>query len=34
MAGAIFFHFKANKARTAFPAMLLIILSTIGIATI
>lgn len=34
MAGAIFFHFKANKARTAFPAMLLIILTTIAIATI
>jgi uncharacterized membrane protein YphA (DoxX/SURF4 family) len=26
MAGAIFFHFKANKVRTGFPAMLLIIL--------
>lgn len=34
MAGAIFFHFKANKVRTGFPAMLLIILATIGIATI
>lgn len=34
MAGAIFYHFKANKARTGFPAMLLIILATIGIATI
>ncbi len=34
MAGAIFFHFKANKVRTVFPAMLLIILATIGIATI
>lgn len=34
MAGAIFFHFKANKIRTGFPAMLLIILATIGIATI
>jgi uncharacterized membrane protein YphA (DoxX/SURF4 family) len=34
MVGAIFFHFKANKVRTGFPAMLLIILTTIGIATI
>ena len=34
MAGAIFFHFKANKVRTGFPAMLLIILTTIAIATI
>ena len=34
MAGAVFYHFKAIKARTAFPAMLLIILATIGIATI
>ena len=34
MAGAIFFHFKENKVRTGFPAMLLIILATIGIATI
>jgi uncharacterized membrane protein YphA (DoxX/SURF4 family) len=34
MAGAIFYHFKANKVRTAFPAMLLIILATLGIATI
>ena len=34
MAGAIFFHFKANKVRTGFPAMLLIILATLGIATI
>lgn len=34
MAGAIFFHFKANRVRTGFPAMLLIILATIGIATI
>jgi hypothetical protein len=34
MAGAIFYHFKANKIRTGFPAMLLIILATIGIATI
>ena len=34
MAGAIFFHVKANKVRTGFPAMLLIILATIGIATI
>ncbi|NBY51768.1 MAG: DoxX family membrane protein [Actinobacteria bacterium] len=34
MAEAIFYHFKANKIRTGFPAMLLIILATIGIATI
>ncbi|MEY2722502.1 MAG: DoxX family membrane protein [Actinobacteria bacterium] len=34
MAGAIFFHFKANKAKTAFPAMLLLILTTVGIATL
>ena len=34
MAGAIFYHFKANKVRTGFPAMLLIISATIGIATI
>lgn len=34
MAGAILFHFKANKVRTGFPAMLLIILTTIAIATI
>ncbi|MBM3655385.1 MAG: DoxX family membrane protein [Actinobacteria bacterium] len=34
MAGAIFFHFKANKIRTGFPAMLLIILATLGIATL
>ena len=33
MAGAIFFHFRANKMRTAFPAMLFLILSTIGIFT-
>lgn len=33
MAGAIFFHFRANKMRTAFPAMLLLILATIGIFT-
>ena len=34
MAGAIYFHFRANKAKTAFPAMLLLILLTLGIATI
>jgi hypothetical protein len=34
MAGAIFFHFRANKARTAFPAMLLLIIATVGIATL
>jgi uncharacterized membrane protein YphA (DoxX/SURF4 family) len=34
MAGAIFFHFRANKIRTGFPAMLLIILATLGIATL
>jgi hypothetical protein len=34
MAGAIFFHFRANKSKTAFPAMLLLILITFGIATI
>lgn len=34
MAGAIFFHFKANKIRTGFPAMLLIVFTTIAIATI
>ena len=33
MAGAIYFHFRANKMRTAFPAMLFLILSTIGIFT-
>lgn len=34
MAGAIFFHFRANKAKTAFPAMLLLTLATVGIATL
>lgn len=34
MAGAIFFHFRANKAKTAFPAMFLLILTTFGIATL
>lgn len=34
MAGALFFHFRANKIRTGFPAMLLIILATLGIATL
>ena len=34
MAGAIFFHFRANKAKTAFPAMFLLILTTFGTATI
>ena len=34
MAGAIFFHFRANKARTAFPAMLLLVLATFSIATL
>ncbi len=34
MAGALFFHFRANKIRTAFPAMLLIVLATLGIATL
>jgi uncharacterized membrane protein YphA (DoxX/SURF4 family) len=34
MAGAIFFHFRANKARTAFPAIFLLILTTFGIATL
>ncbi|NDE72182.1 MAG: DoxX family membrane protein [Actinobacteria bacterium] len=31
MAGAVFFHFRANKMRTAFPAMLFLVLATIGI---
>lgn len=31
MAGAIYFHFRANKMRTSFPAMLFLILATIGI---
>ncbi len=34
MAGALFFHFRANKIRTGFPAMLLIVLATLGIATL
>jgi hypothetical protein len=34
VAGTIFFHFRANKIRTGFPAMLLIILATLGIATL
>ena len=34
MAGAIFFHFRANKARTAFPAMLLLVLATFALATL
>jgi uncharacterized membrane protein YphA (DoxX/SURF4 family) len=34
MAGAIYFHFRANKVRTAFPAMLLLIIATFGIASI
>jgi hypothetical protein len=34
MAGALFFHFRANKIRTGFPAMLLIVLTTLGIATL
>lgn len=34
MSGAIFFHFRANKVRTAFPAVLLLILATVGIATL
>jgi uncharacterized membrane protein YphA (DoxX/SURF4 family) len=34
MAGAIFFHFRANKSRTAFPAMLLLLITTFGIASI
>jgi hypothetical protein len=34
MAGAIFFHFRANKIRTAFPAMLLLVLATFCIATL
>ncbi len=33
MAGALFFHFRANKIRTGFPVMLLIVLATLGIAT-
>jgi len=33
MSGAIFFHFKAGKARTAFPAILFLILATVGLAT-
>ncbi|MEY3736842.1 MAG: hypothetical protein RLZZ251_558 [Actinomycetota bacterium] len=31
MAGATFFHFRANKMRTSFPAILLLILATIGL---
>lgn len=34
MAGAIFFHFRANKAKTAFPAMLLLLIATLGIASL
>jgi uncharacterized membrane protein YphA (DoxX/SURF4 family) len=34
MAGAIFFHFRASKAKTAFPAMLLLLITTVGLATI
>lgn len=34
MSGAIYFHFRANKAKTAFPAMLFLVLATIGLATI
>ncbi len=34
MAGAIFFHFRAGKAKTAFPAMLLLLITTVGLATI
>ena len=33
MAGAIYFHFRANKMKTAFPAFFFLILSTIGIFT-
>ena len=31
MVGAVFFHFRANKMRTAFPAVLFLILATIGL---
>ncbi|MFY7813209.1 MAG: DoxX family protein [Candidatus Nanopelagicaceae bacterium] len=34
MAGAIFFHFRSNKLRTAFPAMLLLLIATFGIASL
>jgi hypothetical protein len=34
MAGAIYFHFKAGKAKTAFPAMLLLLITTVGLALI
>lgn len=34
MAGALYFHFRANKVRTAFPAMLFLVLSTIALATL
>lgn len=33
MSGALYFHFRANKAKTAFPAFLFLILATIGLAT-
>ena len=34
MAGAIYFHFRAGKAKTAFPAMLLLLITTVGLALI
>jgi uncharacterized membrane protein YphA (DoxX/SURF4 family) len=34
MAGAIFFHFRANKPKTAFPAFFLLTLLSIAIVTI
>ena len=34
MAGAIYFHFRAGKAKTAFPAMLLLLIATVGLASI
>jgi hypothetical protein len=34
MVGAIYFHFRASKAKTAFPAMLLLLIATVGLASI
>jgi hypothetical protein len=34
MAGAIFFHFRADKAKTAFPAFFLLTLISITLAII
>ena len=34
MAGAIYFHFRANKPKTAFPAFFLLTLLSVAIVTI